>query len=226
MNFTREQHLLGEHPARLAIVVALHVALGWALIHGMTRNAPPIKPPTMIDIVEAPKTPQEPPPPLPQPNTVKPDMPFVPVPFVTPTAEPDRTITAEPRDVPPLPSQTGSTTDEGPTSVSIAPPTQPRVVAKPAIANVQSCAPQADDYPAAARRAEATGVTRLRFTIDASGALARTDIVKSAGSSREHRMLDNAAASKLAGCVFTPGIDETGRATGGTFDVDYVWKLQ
>ena len=34
------------------------------------------------------------------------------------------------------------------------------------------------------------------------------------------------AASMLAGCALTAGIDENGRAVGGTFEVDYVWKLE
>ena len=91
---------------------------------------------------------------------------------------------------------------------------------------MQACAPRAEDYPAAARRAEATGISRLRFTIDAAGALVRSEIVKSAGVTREHRLLDKVAESKLAGCYFTAGVDENGRAMGGTFEVDYVWKLE
>lgn len=30
----------------------------------------------------------------------------------------------------------------------------------------------------------------------------------------------------LSACAFTPGIDENGRATGGTFEVGYLWTLQ
>jgi protein TonB len=30
---------------------------------------------------------------------------------------------------------------------------------------------------------------------------------------------------KLSECTFRPGIDENGKAVGGTFDVEYVWKL-
>jgi protein TonB len=108
-----------------------------------------------------------------------------------------------------------------------APPAPPAPVraARPAIGNVQSCAPKADDYPPAAIRAEATGTTKIRFTVDAQGKLAKAEVVRSAGSSREHRALDRVAEQKLSECKFTPGIDENGRPTGGTFEVDYVWKL-
>src|SRR6185295_14884103 len=94
-------------------------------------------------------------------------------------------------------------------------PTAPRPAAKPAIANVQACAPTSEDYPAAARRAEAAGVTRLRFTIDAAGRLLRSELLRSAGSSREHRLLDKVAESKLAGCSFAAGVDENGHPMGG-----------
>jgi len=91
---------------------------------------------------------------------------------------------------------------------------------------VQACAPRSDDYPAAARRAEATGTTRVRFTVGADGRLAQAEVARSAGPTREHRMLDRVALDKLKECSFTAGADENGRAAGGTFDVDYVWKLE
>ncbi|WP_144289826.1 energy transducer TonB, partial [Ideonella sp. A 288] len=106
------------------------------------------------------------------------------------------------------------------------PPAPPKAAAKPAIANVQACAPKSDDYPPAAARAEATGTTKIRFTIDAAGKLVKTEVVRSAGASREHRLLDRVAADKLGSCNFTPGIDEHGKPMGGTFEVDYVWKLE
>jgi protein TonB len=33
------------------------------------------------------------------------------------------------------------------------------------------------------------------------------------------------AIQKLSECSFKPGLDENGRPTGGTFEVEYVWKL-
>jgi protein TonB len=38
-------------------------------------------------------------------------------------------------------------------------------------------------------------------------------------------MLDKVAIDKLSECTFKPGIDDTGKPIGGSFDVDYVWKL-
>lgn len=99
------------------------------------------------------------------------------------------------------------------------------MVARPAIGNVAACAPRSEDYPAAAVRAEATGTSRIRFNVDASGRLASAEVVKSAGHSREHRQLDRVALAKLSECTFRPGNDENGKPVGGTFEVEYVWKL-
>ena len=102
----------------------------------------------------------------------------------------------------------------------------PRVAARPAVLNVQSCAPTGDDYPTAARRADATGTTRIRFTVGADGRVESSQVIRSAGPSREHRMLDRVAQSKLSECRFRPGIDENGKPVGGTTEVEFVWKLE
>lgn len=98
--------------------------------------------------------------------------------------------------------------------------------AKPAIANASACAPTTDDYPAAARRVFAVGSTRVRFSVGPDGGLASAEIVKSAGATREHKMLDRLAMAKLRECKFTAGVDETGRPTGASFDVEYRWRIE
>lgn len=224
MNYAEQLRVPGSgHSTGLAVVVTLHLLLGWALLHGLgTRVVDILKPPVDIEVVKQVQTPPPPPvPALPQPKSTMPPVYIAPLPDeVRMTAPQEPTITANREG-----SSEARPWADSPNTAPVAPP-QPRAVAKPAIANVQACAPGSDDYPAAARRAEATGLTRLRFTIDAAGALVRSEIVKSAGLTREHRLLDKVAESKLAGCHFTAGIDENGRAIGGTFEVDYVWKLE
>jgi protein TonB len=39
-------------------------------------------------------------------------------------------------------------------------------------------------------------------------------------------MLDRVAVSKLSECRFKAGRDETGKPVGGSFEVEYVWKLE
>jgi protein TonB len=132
-----------------------------------------------------------------------------------------------------------TTTPPPPAPVTIAPapaptpaPAPPAPAAAPAApprlaqGDARQCAPTAADYPPAAVRAEATGTTVVRFTVDASGKLAGTpEVVRSAGSSREHRLLDRVAVTKLSECKFSPGRDAAGNPTGGSFTVEYVWKL-
>jgi len=96
--------------------------------------------------------------------------------------------------------------------------------ARPAVLNAGAagCRPV---YPAAAQRAGTTGVSRIRFTVDALGRIASAQILQSSGPTREHRLMDKAAADALAQCPVTVGADESGRPVGGTADVDYVWNL-
>lgn len=209
----------------LIVVAVFHVILGWALVNGLARKiVEVVKAPIETKIIEDVKPPPPPPPENlpPPPKNLPPPPAFVPPPEVQ-VAQPN-----------PAPSITTTTVAPPPQEVRIsaappvvnAPPAPPRVAARPAIANVGACAPTASDYPAAASRAEATGTTRVRFTIDGAGKLAKAEVVKSAGPSREHRLLDRVAVQKLSDCTFTPGLDENGRPAGGTFDVDYVWKLE
>lgn len=80
-------------------------------------------------------------------------------------------------------------------------------------------------YPAAAQRAGVTGVSRIRFTVDATGRVAGAQVLQSPGPTRENRLLDKAAADALAQCPVTAGTDDRGRPVGGSADVEYVWTL-
>ena len=234
MDYAQQQRNPGKHLTGLVVVSILHLILGWALVNGLARKViEVIKGPIETKIIEEVKPPPPPPPEnLPPPPKYAPPPPsFAPPPEVQiqnpPPAPSITTTTVAP---PPAPVRLAPPPAPAPAPVAVAappaPPPPPRAVAKPAIANVQACAPKGEDYPAAAQRAEAVGLTRVRFTIDAAGKVAKAEVVKSAGASREHRMLDRVALDKLSTCVFTPGIDENGKPTGGTFDVEYNWKIE
>lgn len=216
-----------RHPWGLTLVVGLHLLVGWALVEGLgLKVVDAVRPPIDTRLVPDLETPPPPPPQpdLPRPRLQPPQQTFAPLPEPPTTAAHEPTITTPQNAAPPNGpwSDTGAATSEASTSL----PATQRMAARPAIANVRACAPTGDDYPPTARRAEATGTTRLRFTIDAAGVLTRSEIVRSAGPTREHRLLDKVAENRLAGCAFTAGMDETGQAVGGTFEVEYVWRLE
>jgi protein TonB len=240
VDFGQEQRNPGKHMVGIGVVLGLHVLLGWALLNGLAqRMVEVIKGPIETKIIEEVK-PSPPPPPenLPPPPKFAPPPPsFVPPPEVVvnppPTVAPvitTTTVAPPPAPVriapPPVAAPPAPPAPPPPPPAPPPPPPPPRVAAKPAIGNVAACAPKNEDYPAAAVRAEATGTTRVRFTVDATGKLSNAEVVKAAGSSREHRQLDRVALSKLSECTFKPGNDETGKPVGGTFEVEYVWKLE
>ena len=233
MDFAEQQRNPGKHVVGIGVVLVLHLLLGWGLLNGLAqRMIEVIKAPIETKIIEETKPPPPPPPEnLPPPPKFAPPPPsFVPPPEVNvnPPPTPAPTITTTTVAPPPAPFT--------PAPVVVAPvapaptpppppPAAPRVAARPVISNVQACAPTGDDYPPAAQRSEATGTTKIRFNVGADGRLAGAEVVRSAGSTREHKMLDRVALAKLSECSFKAGADENGRPVGASFEVDYVWKL-
>ena len=228
MDFAQQQRSPSKYAVGFAIVIVMHILLGWALVSGLARKVVEvIKAPIETKIIEEVKPPPPPPENLPPPPKFAPPPPsFVPPPevVIAPPPAPAPTITTT--QIVPPPAPVAIAPPPAPVEAPPAPPAPPAVAAKPAIANVASCAPTKEDYPNAALRAEAIGTTKIRFTIDGAGKLVKTEIVKAAGASREHKMLDRVAADKLSTCKFTPGLDASGKPVGGTFEVDYVWNIK
>ncbi|KPV04655.1 hypothetical protein APR50_21540 [Variovorax paradoxus] len=185
------------------VVVGLHLLLGWALVSGLARRVVEVvKAPVEVSILEEPKAP--PPSYVPPPEL-----------NVAPPADAQPSITAS--SVPPPPAPV--------VIAPPAPPSVPRPLGTPARIDVSSC--EKPEYPRAALRAEATGTTRIRFTIDASGRVAKAEIDRPSGPTREHRSLDAAAVEVLSRCPFKPGTDSEGQPIGGAVaTVEYVWKLE
>ena len=91
------------------------------------------------------------------------------------------------------------------------------------LATVPACRPE---YPAAAIRTGAQGTTRLAFHLDETGKVLGVDIVQHAGETREHRLLDSAAAHALSTCAFQPARDAAGKPVPGVVKVTYVWRIR
>jgi protein TonB len=211
------------------VVVVLHIALGYALVNGLGRKiVDVIKAPLETKLIEEVKPPPPPPPPdklPPPPKVAAPPPSFMPPPEVqisTPQLAPAITVTRvapppAPVSIAPAPAPAAPPSPPAPAA-----PPAPKPQAVPARIDVSTC--EKPEYPSAALRADATGTSKIRFTVDATGAVAKAEIERSAGTSREHRLLDRTAIEALSKCRFKPGIDEQGKPIGGTTMVDYVWK--
>jgi protein TonB len=222
VNFAESQRNPGKHPTGLIIVIIMHVLLAYALVSGLAKKVVDVIKVTETKVVDAP-----PPPPPPPPKDLPPPPKNLPPPPVY--------VPPPPVDVPPPPAvNTIQTTNVMPPPAverkveavaAPTPPAPPSITARPAQinANDPSCKPE---YPPAALRAQASGTTRVRFAVDANGKVTSAEVVGSSGSSRENRLLDNAAKAALATCPFKPGIDAEGHPVGTQVEVSYAWKLE
>lgn len=229
MDYAQQQRNPGKHAVGIGIVIVMHLLLAWAVVSGLARKVVDvIKAPIETKIIEEVAPPPPPPPEnLPPPPKFAPPPPsFVPPPEVVVANPPPAPAITVTREVPPPAPPVTIAPPPAPAAPPAPPaPAAPRRAAQPAIANASDCAPRPEDYPAAAQRANATGTTSVQFTVGADGKMTAAEVVRAAGSSREHRLLDRLALNKLSECTFKPGVDENGKPMGGTFRVDYVWKL-
>jgi protein TonB len=204
----------------LIIVVVMHVLLAYALVSGLAKKVVDKVMVTETKVVEAPPPPPPPPPkdlPPPPKNLPPPPVYVPPPPVDVPPPPPAPTVAAT--TVPPPPAV------ERHVEAPSAPPAPPAPVAARAAridANDPACKP---DYPAAAVRAGATGISKIKLSVDASGKVTSAEVVGSSGPTRENRLLDNAAKAAFSTCHMYPGIDENGRPVGTTTVAEYLWKL-
>jgi len=221
MSFALSQRRADRHPVGLLIVVGLHVVLAAALLSARLQRAPTIeKFVPLTPLPDAPRPPARPLDPPPPPRVLPHQAVVVPDDFKT-DEPPPRDVVAGHAEPHADPTPPGGSADLRPDDDIVH---APRAPARPARldAGAAQCRP---DYPAAAQRAGATGSTRIRFTVDALGRIAGSQILHASGPTREHRLMDQAAAAALARCPVQAGTDEQGRAVGTTTDVEYVWSL-
>jgi len=193
----------------MVITVVLHIALIYALIHGLARKIVEIvTPPLETKIIEEIKPPQPDKPPPPPPKLETPPPPFIPPPEVNiqMPVQMAPTITAVAPTPPPKPAPVV--------------PTPPRQAVNTApVVNAASC--DKPEYPPAARRANETGTVLLNFLIDVDGKVIESKVERSSGS----RRLDEAARLGLELCNFRPATVD-GKPTRAWARIEYVWRLE
>ena len=220
------------HLVSFTIVAGMHLLLGWALVSGLAHNVMDVvKGPVETKLIEELKPPPPPDPVLPPPEfTTAPPPSFVPPPEV--------------RISPPAPAPTISAiTTVAPTATTIAPmlpaaPTAPVAAPVPAVlpmppapAPPSRTAPSLDfngcekpAYDAATLRAGVTGTVVVGYAMDIQGNISEARIERSAGASREHKMLDRLTIAAVVRCRGRPGtVDGKPEMLRGS--VEYAWKL-
>jgi protein TonB len=226
VEFGEQQRNPGRHAMGFGIVLGLHLLMGWALVTGLAqRMVEVIKAPIETKIIDEVK-----PPPPPPPENLPPPPKFAPPPpsFVPP---PEVIVNPPPT---PAPAITTTTVAPPPAPVTIAPPPAveappappaPRVPVRvpPKIDFANACERPA--YPSAARRADATGTVVVFYTADTTGSITEARVEKSAGPTREHKMLDRATLEAVKACKVVPGtVDGKPETLSGR--VTYVWRLE
>jgi protein TonB len=205
--------------AKIALVAALHVALGAVFIHSMnTKKISLSSLPEQVLVMIEPERPTPPPPPEPP----KPAQQLAPPDVVVPKVEVDVAPPPVPNpvqattesDSSPFPAMPSDPMPEAPATPS-ANPGQMRTAV---FADANGCA--LPDYPAAAARRGDTGTTTLALLVGADGRVSSSRIEQSSGS----RDLDRAAINALTLCKFKPATNN-GVAESGWAKLAFVWKL-
>jgi TonB family protein len=98
---------------------------------------------------------------------------------------------------------------------------QERPAAKPASGPQSPCAPSAADYPPNLVQIEATGTTKIRFSVGPAGNVYQMAITRSSG----HPQLDELSLISVMKCTWPTKKNASGQLVGATLEVEYVWKL-
>jgi protein TonB len=230
MNYAQHQRAPIRHLVGFGVVAAMHLLLGWALVTGLARKVVDvIVAPVETKIIEErkpPPLPEEPPPPPPE---------FAPPPPPAYVPPPEVRIAAPP----PAPTITAITAVPPPAPVAITPvlPPEPAAPPSPPVAAVAPPAPartapsldfnkcDKPSYNAATTRAGVMGTVVVSYVMDTNGRISETRIERSAGPTREHKMLDRLTVEAIVQCRGKPGtVDGKPEKLRGS--VEYVWKLE
>ncbi|QSB43529.1 energy transducer TonB [Altererythrobacter sp. FM1] len=216
-----------DRPGAVAGVIAVHAALGYALVTGLSftgivEKLPKLVGETIVDPVPIP--PVEPPPqPKVEPQDTAPQIAPAPAPFVpkapielgprTPIETSD--VVLPPLDLPSLVPGPAPSASAGPKVDRFKP-----VAATPRN-NAGTWITEAD-YRSNWIRQELTGVARFRLDISASGQVTGCTITSSSG----HSELDNATCALITRrAKFKPAKDGNGDAVASTFSNAVEWKI-
>ena len=162
-SYASRQRGLRRHTRGIALVLALHALLLWAISSGLARKVVRMTENTVEAVLMS-----EAPPPAPAPKTPPPKTPAPP---------------------PPAPTSTAPAITQAPTPPAAA-PAAPAIRTGAVIQPGAHCAKP--DYPSASRRMEEEGTVTLKFLIGVDGRVIQADIEKTSGFTRLDEAARNA----------------------------------
>lgn len=208
----------------IALVVLIHLAIGYALITGLAYSAMKqvVERVTTVDIDEPPPPEEEPPPPPPEPETAPPPPVAPPPPINVSTSPPP--IQVQTNIPPPAPVQRII-----PPAAPPAPPAPPPP--PPAPSQARGAQPEGqsrwaariqENYPSRAIRDEIEGRVGVSVTVGPNGRVSACSVSNSSGSS----ILDQAACEGMERYArFEPALDNAGNPTTGSYSTTIVYQL-
>jgi protein TonB len=228
MTYNDKQSLSRRRLSAIVGVTAIHAALGYALVTGLSFSK-------MIEVIENPQgifVPQvtiTPPPPSPTPEpsqaveyiAPRPQAPTPPIPLSpVPAAQYD------PVDFDSIASQVPRAFPEpGPTITPTPPAPSPSASFSPKAAQPSNDSTRwitTDDYPAGALRRSAEGTASYRLSIASSGRVSACEITASAGDGQ----LDDATCRFITRRArFEPAMDGSGARVVGTYTGTVRWQI-
>lgn len=200
-------------------VVALHVAVIYALVTGLAqRTIEIVRPPIETRILP----PEQPPPPLappPPPKLAPPPPLFVPPPDVRIAPPPPARSNAVTVVTPVKPAEPAPQPVAPPVVATPAPAPRAPVRVQPQLDPARACDP---DYPPMSRRLGEQGSLMVQVQVDPDGRASDIKLIESSGFSR----LDQAAMAGIrSSCRFLPGTVD-GKPLTQWFTFRFVWKIK
>lgn len=221
MNFNQMNDKGGTKFSKLAVVAAVHVAVGAMFVHSL--NSRGIKMPKMPEEIVVMFTPEAPPPPPPPPEPPTPKPKTAPPQVIAPPVEvevqqpppPDAVAAVVSTETAPQPS----TPTAAPEAPAAPPSSNTGAMHTAVLADANGCAKP--DYPTRAARNGESGTVTLALLVGTDGKVANARVQSTSGS----KELDRAAISALSMCKFKPAMSG-GVAEQAWAQIAYVWTLE
>jgi protein TonB len=215
-----DRNVSGNRVVAIVVVSVIVAVMGYAFVTGLTYKyvkavSEKLK---TFDVQEPPPPPPDVPPPPPPPDTPLPPPPVVSPPPIVRTNTPPPVVFTQPTP-PPVFIPTPTAAPAPP-----APPAPPKIAVKVSPKGNPASWFSTDDYPAAARRANAAGRVTVQLNIDASGRVEGCRVTSSSGN---QDLDDTTCRLATRRGRFNPAKDANGVAQPSTTTIPGVrWSLQ